>query len=190
MIQILTKVSCGNLTGIPSKLPKLSSEVFTLIEIAVPVLLIIMGTLDLFKGITANKEDEIAKGRKLFVKRLITGVLVFFIFIITKFVVSLIDNNNYTNIISCMDCFINDKCMSTDPSYSPDYISCELNGYEFDLRQDGHIPGVSVYGNGLNEVSDVDDSLFNSSNSMTCPSKDDYEAYYDLETDSLRIVKR
>ena len=111
MFQILTKVACGNLTDIPSKFPKLSSEIFTIIEIAVPLLLVIMGTLDLFKGITADKEDEMAKGRKMFVKRLITGALVFFVFAITKLVISFLDNKtSYNNITGCMNCFIRNEC--------------------------------------------------------------------------------
>ena len=108
MFQVLAKVACGNLTGIPSKIPNLTSEIFTLIEIAIPVLLVIMGTIDLFKGITANKEDEMVKGRKLFVKRLITGVLVFFIIAITKLVIEFVDNESSSaTIVKCMDCFVN-----------------------------------------------------------------------------------
>ena len=117
MFEILTKVTCGNITGIPAKLPKLSSEIFTLIEIAIPVLLVIMGTIDMIKGITANKEDEIVKGRKMFVSRLIVGVIIFFIFVIVKTTVNFLDSDNSANIIDCMECFINNKC-SVDNSES------------------------------------------------------------------------
>ncbi len=112
MLQILTKVACGNLHGIPQKIPKLTSEIFFLIEVAIPVLLVIMGTLDLFKAITSNKEDEMTKARGMFFKRLITGAIVFFLFIIVKFTVSLLDNRENTeSIIECVNCFINnDAC--------------------------------------------------------------------------------
>ena len=111
MFQILAKVSCGNVTGIPAKIPRLSSEAFMLIEIAIPIVLVLMGTIDLFKAITANKEDEMVKARGVFVKRLITGALVFFIFAIIKLVIGFIDNKaNTNNITQCMDCFINNKC--------------------------------------------------------------------------------
>ena len=113
MFQALAKVSCGNLDGIPTKIPQLSSEIFTLIEVAVPVLLVIMGTIDLFKGVAADKEDEMVKARKIFVKRLITGALVFFLMAITKFVVSLVDSSNSGNIMNCVNCFINNDCQST-----------------------------------------------------------------------------
>ena len=111
MLYILEKVSCGNLTDIPEKIPRLSSEIFTLILIAIPVLLVILGTIDLFKGITANKEDEMVKGRKMFVKRLITSVLVFFVIGIVKLTVSFLDNETSgKNLVDCMDCFINNDC--------------------------------------------------------------------------------
>lgn len=110
MFEILAKVSCGNIMDIPSKLPKLTSEVFLLLEIAIPVLLVIMGTLDLFKSITSNKEDEMAKGRKMFFKRLITAAIVFFIIAITKLIISFLDSDNSTTLIDCMDCFISNDC--------------------------------------------------------------------------------
>ena len=119
MFQVLTKVACGGdkiiLDDIPSKIPQLTSEVFTLLLIAVPLLLVIMGTIDLYKGITADKEDEIVKGRKLFIKRLIIGAIVFLIMGITKLVISVIDNSsNSSRIINCVDCFISgpDKCQA------------------------------------------------------------------------------
>ena len=79
-------LSCGNgmMSDIPSLIPKVISIAYTVIQIAVPVVLVIMGSLDLFKGISAQKEDEIKKGQQMFVKRLIAAVLVFFAFVITK----------------------------------------------------------------------------------------------------------
>ena len=56
------KVSCGNVTEIPAKIPELISFAVTMIQIAVPIILVVMGSMDLFKGITAQKEDEIKKG--------------------------------------------------------------------------------------------------------------------------------
>ena len=59
-----TPISCGKgyLTGIPPLLPKVLNIVYMLILVAVPVILVILGTLDLFKGVTASKDDDIKKG--------------------------------------------------------------------------------------------------------------------------------
>lgn len=101
------KVNCGNITGIPKKIPELTSYAVTLVQVAIPVLLVIMGSIDLFKGITAQKEDEIKKGQHMFIKRLIVAVAIFFVVAIVKVLVSLIsDATNTTNIVECIDCFI------------------------------------------------------------------------------------
>ncbi len=103
-------VSCGNVTDIPRKIPELISMAITLIQIAVPVILVVMGSLDLFKGVTAQKEDEIKKGQQLFVKRLIVAAIIFFVVVIVKFVISIVAEASSTNIIECIDCFLSNNC--------------------------------------------------------------------------------
>ncbi len=105
-------LSCGNgtMTDIPSLLPKVISIAYTVIQIAVPVVLVIMGSLDLFKGITAQKEDEIKKGQQMFVKRLLAAAVVFFAFAITKFLISVVADGTGTNILECAECFIENEC--------------------------------------------------------------------------------
>lgn len=113
-------VSCGNqlVEKIPSALPKVISILYNILQVAVPILLVIMGSLDLSKGITAGKEDEMKKGQQLFIKRLIAGVLVFLVFIVVKLVISLVANdeksdNKATRILQCTECFIknNNSCV-------------------------------------------------------------------------------
>ena len=105
-------VSCGDglLTGIPNAIPKVLSIAYTIIQIAVPVVLVVTGTLDLFKGITANKEDEMKKGQQIFIKRLIAAALIFFVFVIVKVVVSFVAEGDSTRIMECAECFINNNC--------------------------------------------------------------------------------
>ena len=105
-----TKVSCGNITGIPKKVPEITSYIVTMIEIIVPIILVIFGTLDLFKGITANKEEEMKKGYQIFIKRLILAALVFFVIAIVKFVTSIVDSASSGDVSSCMDCFLRNSC--------------------------------------------------------------------------------
>jgi hypothetical protein len=78
--------------------------------VAVPVVLVIMGSLDLFKGISAQKEDDIKKGRQMFVKRLIAAALVFFVFVIVKLVVGFAADGTGSKIMNCAQCFIEGKC--------------------------------------------------------------------------------
>ena len=101
--------NCGNVTDIPEKIIVLTNYIVSVIQVAVPVLLVILGSIDLVKGITAGKEDETKKGQRIFIKRLITGGLVFFIIIFTKLLVSIIDNASSDSISQCIDCFLVDK---------------------------------------------------------------------------------
>lgn len=93
---------------IDSRIPETTSTIITVIRIAVPVLLVIFGMLDLFKGLTAGKEDEIKKGQQTFIKRLIAGALIFFVVIIVQFIVSFAaGSNDGKTIMDCANCFIN-----------------------------------------------------------------------------------
>ena len=104
--------SCGAgyIEKIPAIIPKIVSIAYTILQIAVPVVLVIMGSLDLFRGITAQKEDEIKKGQQMFVKRLISAALVFFVFVIVKVIISFVADSSNTSIIECAQCFIENKC--------------------------------------------------------------------------------
>ena len=106
----ISKVSCGNVTGIPKKIPEITSYIMTIVQIAVPVILVIIGSIDLIKGITSQKDDEIKKNQKIFIKRLIVAVLIFFIIVIVKFIISLVADSSSGNISSCIDCFLNNSC--------------------------------------------------------------------------------
>ena len=108
----ISMVNCGEMTNIPEKIPQLTSMIVTIIQIAVPVVLVIFGMLDLFKGISAQKEDEIKKGQQLFIKRLITAAIIFFVVVIVKFLISIVADSDKEvgNITECMECFLNGKC--------------------------------------------------------------------------------
>lgn len=99
---------------IDEKIPNAVSTVVLVIKIAVPVLLVVFGMIDLMKSIVASKEDEIKKGRQIFVKRLIAGVLVFFIFSIVQLLISFVADENKEGIMDCANCFINGDCKKTN----------------------------------------------------------------------------
>lgn len=108
--------SCGygskKIENIPGLIPRTTNIIYTIIQIAIPVVLVLLGSIDLVKGIIAQKEEDIKKGQKMFIKRLIAGAIIFFIFMLIKLFVSLVaDNDNDNNaIIDCLECFIENKC--------------------------------------------------------------------------------
>lgn len=101
------KVSCGNITGIPRKIPELTNDIITIVQVAVPIILVILGSIDLLKGVVAQKEDEIKKGKSILIKRIITAAIIFFIVVAVKLIVSVAaDATSSNNIVECIDCFI------------------------------------------------------------------------------------
>lgn len=102
------KDSCDNISkSIDIKLPNTVHTAILAIQIAVPVLLVVFGMLDLIKGITAQKEDEIKKGQQIFVKRLMAAGIVFFVTVIVKLLVSAAAGDDEPTIMNCANCFIN-----------------------------------------------------------------------------------
>lgn len=102
----VTKVSCGNVMNIPKKIPELTNLAITLIQVAVPIVLVVMSALDFFKSMSSGKEDEIKKHQKMFIKRLIVAIIIFFIIAIVKVIVSIVADSSSATFIECIDCFL------------------------------------------------------------------------------------
>ena len=105
-VHAATYVDCGSVKHLPYKVLQISNTVINVLQIAVPVILIIMGSVDFVKAISSQKEDEIKKAQGVFVKRLIMGALVFFIVVIVKLLISVIGGNS-DGLWSCVECFVN-----------------------------------------------------------------------------------
>lgn len=76
---------------VPNTLFNTVATVINFIKIAVPLLLIVWGMLDFAKAIIAKKEDDIKSHQKMFVSRVISAVLVFFIIFVVQLVFSTLD---------------------------------------------------------------------------------------------------
>ena len=113
-VSAASKVSCGNVTGIPAKIPELTSFGMTIIQVAVPVILVVLGTIDLLKGITSSKEEEIKKGQQTFIKRLILAAIIFFVVVIFKFLISAVADSSKADIVECIDCFVSNNCKESN----------------------------------------------------------------------------
>ena len=97
------------------------------IKIGIPIILIILGMIDLGKAVIASKEDEVKKARSAFIKRLIYAVLVFAVVWIVQLVLSLATSlfsgeeeqlEGTSDWRGCWNCILskgeaNDKCVYT-----------------------------------------------------------------------------
>ena len=107
--------SCGNLSlSFSGTLPNAVTLIIKVIQILVPVLLIIFGLIDLAKAVMAQKEDEIKKGQQTLIKRLIAGVIVFFVIALVKLLMSAVSGNS--DVWNCACQFIGGSCESNEPA--------------------------------------------------------------------------
>ena len=103
-----TEYTCGQLSNFvfSGMFPYLISTVVLVIKIAVPILLIVFGMLDLGKAVVAAKEDEIKKGQQTFIKRLITGAIVFLVVYVIQILIRFLSNGE-PSVMQCFNCFVN-----------------------------------------------------------------------------------
>lgn len=107
--------------------------VIVIIQFSVPLLLIILGTVDMFKAMTKDDEKENKKVIDTFVKRLIYGVVIFIVPFLVKLVLQMINDNILNNqaevdTMSWLSCFnyameegrLKKECSSYEDIYKPD----------------------------------------------------------------------
>ena len=90
----VTELTCDELFGSkddPDSLAYLINQILLYVRIIVPILIILLGSLDFAKAVVAAKEDEMKKAQKTFVRRLIAGVAVFFAPVIVNLIMQLAD---------------------------------------------------------------------------------------------------
>ncbi len=88
-------------SAIPVEITNISSMLYTIIKIGVPLLLIFYGMWDFGKAVFAGKEDEIKSNQKLFIKRLVSAVIVFLVLAIVQLVLGLVTTED-EDIMSCI----------------------------------------------------------------------------------------
>ncbi len=99
--------TCGNLgQEFSGSFPYAAHLVVVIIKIAIPIMLVILGMLDLGKAVAASKEDEIKKGQQMFIKRIVAAILVFFVTLVVQIIVKFASSKDAT-VVNCMNCFIN-----------------------------------------------------------------------------------
>lgn len=86
----------------------LVGNILSIFKIVIPLLVIIMGFIDLAKAVVASKDDEIKKAAKSLMFRIIAGIVIFFIPTIVGFCFTLADGFNADGDYSiCEACITN-----------------------------------------------------------------------------------
>lgn len=113
-------ISCGGMR-FPEPVTIITRIIVLLLKIVTPLGLIILGSLDFLKAVTANNEGDIKKKQGKFVKRLISAAILFFVITIVQLIVSLsADNSDGKDFSQCLDCMINDNTSCGGTMDAPD----------------------------------------------------------------------
>ena len=70
----------------------IKNGIIPLIQFGIPIILIILGMIDLGKAVVASKEDEIKAAQKLLIKRAIYAIAIFFVVLFVTLVFGLLSN--------------------------------------------------------------------------------------------------
>ncbi len=97
---------CGDF-NVPNQLINIVHTIVTLIKIAVPIILIILGMLDMAKAVASQKDEEIKKGQKTLLSRCIAAGIVFFVVAIVQLLFSIINGGSDNELWNCINSFVN-----------------------------------------------------------------------------------
>ncbi len=73
------------------------------IKVIVPILLIVIGMLDLAKAVTEKSDDKIKEAQNKLIKRAITAVLVFLVVSLVGILMELIGATDYKDCMKCIN---------------------------------------------------------------------------------------
>ena len=82
-------VDCATLWPLISLI---KNGIIPIIQVGIPIILIVLGMLDLGKAVVASKEDEIKAAQKLLIKRAIYAIAIFFVVLLVQLVFGLLSS--------------------------------------------------------------------------------------------------
>ena len=90
MLEFLTACESAELLNIMN----LVKKILRIVQIAVPIALIIFGTIDMAKAVIAGDEKKMKEAQKPFIKRIVSAIIVFLIPFIVNLVMNLVTTSN------------------------------------------------------------------------------------------------
>lgn len=93
-----------------SNIMYLIGVVVGVIRVAVPIVLIVLGMVDLVKALTSQDDKEIKSATKLIVKRVVIAIAIFLVPTIVRLVMTVISQNEYQQCIRCVTSVWSSSC--------------------------------------------------------------------------------
>ena len=91
--------------GVPEKIANIIKLIYNGVRIAVPIILILVGMVDMGRAITKHDESEIKKAQQLLIRKAVAAGLVFLILSIVMLLLSIVDDN-YDEDVGCISCIL------------------------------------------------------------------------------------
>lgn len=93
---------CDNLAPL---IKLIKHGIIPIIQIGIPIILIVLGMLDLGKAVMAGKEDEMKKAQSMLLKRCLYAVAVFFVVTIVTLLFGLLGDADVKDSATWQDCW-------------------------------------------------------------------------------------
>lgn len=90
LFQIGAGIKKDNCKGLGSIVRLIKKGVFPIIQIGIPILLVIMGTVDLGKAVISSDEKEVKGAQSRLIKRCIYAILIFFMVTLVSIIMNLV----------------------------------------------------------------------------------------------------
>lgn len=87
-----------------SNIWRLIGIIINISKIVIPIIIIILATLDLGKAVMAGDDKEIKEAQKMLIKRIIYGVVIFFVTTLVQAVFNLVGGNESNDSSICWTC--------------------------------------------------------------------------------------
>ena len=118
MLDLVNVLACTSI-NIDPIVPSFTHLAISLVKIIIPIILIVLGMVDLAKAVMTNDDKVMKEAQTKLIKRIIYAIIIFFVVAIVQFVFSTLAkagdeaNDDETvdgnQISECINCFINNK---------------------------------------------------------------------------------
>ena len=102
LINVLTTVKAGELCDQLGPVLRIVGIAIFIIKVIVPIMLIVVGMLDMAKAVTEKDENKIKDAQHKLIKKAIAAVLVFLIVTIVGVLMNLIGADDYKKCTKCI----------------------------------------------------------------------------------------
>lgn len=94
-------------------------QMLFILKILIPIVIIVLGSIDLGKAVVSSDDKAIKSASSKLLKRVVLGIIIFFVPLIIKFIfsmISLVSEDMRNDYMNCIDC-LTDPYNNCDTSY-------------------------------------------------------------------------